>query len=183
MEVDVQSSSGFGGFVTAPAPLGIHVPRGMRVPVGDEDVEVEVDIALAEGEWRYVVQVVRGANLTSEILHALRPPEIVREAVMWALFVSRVEKMDEDEVQETAAGLAFLWAALRGEPSSLDDVDDARKVGTVALVYQLAYMVGQRPTATVMKAFGLPRSTAGRLIRQARDQGLLGPTTERKAGV
>jgi hypothetical protein len=176
-------------------------PRRIKAQVRDGDVEAEVDIAYVKAEGRYVVQAVRGATLTSEILHALRPPEIVREAVLEVLFGSRwsvrVYPAGEGPTNWTDPPMlhvqgeikargwleAYLWARLRGKPSPLDDAPDARKVEIVALVYQFAYMVGQRPTATVTKAFGLPRSTAGRLIRQARDQGLLGPTTERKAGV
>jgi hypothetical protein len=52
----------------------------------------------------------------------------------------------------------------------------------VADVYQLAYVTGGAPTKTVMERLGLPRSTASRWIRMARDRGLLGPATPRKAG-
>jgi hypothetical protein len=52
----------------------------------------------------------------------------------------------------------------------------------VADIYQLAYLTGASPTKTVMERFGLPRSTASRWIRLAREHGLLGPATPRKAG-
>jgi hypothetical protein len=156
-----------------------HGPRRITAQVRDGDVEVQVEIAYVKAEGRYVVQSVRGANLTSEVLHSMRPPEIVREAVLGVLFGE--DRVKTDPV--VGAILAQVWARLRGEPDSLDDVADNKKLPLVAVVYKFAYMVGQRPTATVAQGFDLPRSTAGRLIRQARDQGLLGPTTERKAGV
>jgi hypothetical protein len=182
----------------------LHGPGRIAARVQDGDVDVQVDIRFMKTEGRYVVQAVRGESLTSEILHALRPPEIIREAVLDSMFGSREGRRpvtDEEWAQAFAGGRpvtdtdmeftkavatveAFIRARLRGEPAPPpSDMDDATKVRVVAWVYQFAYMVGQRPTATVMKGFDLPRSTAGRLIRQARDQGLLGQTTERKAGV
>lgn len=52
----------------------------------------------------------------------------------------------------------------------------------VADVYQLAYVTGGAPTKTVMERLALPRSTASRWVRMARERGLLGPATPRKAG-
>jgi hypothetical protein len=53
---------------------------------------------------------------------------------------------------------------------------------TVAALYQVAYATGQAPTRLVMNRLDLPRSTASRWVRMARDRGLLGPATPRKAG-
>jgi hypothetical protein len=52
----------------------------------------------------------------------------------------------------------------------------------VADVYQLAFVTGGAPAKTVMQRLGLPRSTASRWIKMARERGLLGPATPRKAG-
>jgi hypothetical protein len=52
----------------------------------------------------------------------------------------------------------------------------------VADVYQIGYVTGAPPTKMVMERLGLPRSTASRWIRMARERGLLGPATPRKAG-
>jgi hypothetical protein len=52
----------------------------------------------------------------------------------------------------------------------------------VATVYQVAYATGEAPTKTVMNRLALPRSTASRWIRMARERGLLGPATPSKAG-
>jgi hypothetical protein len=202
-QVEVLKSS---GKVPALANEGVrlHGPGRITARVRDGDIDVQVDIAYMKTEGRYVVQAVRGTNLTSEVLHTLRPPEIIREAVLDAIFGSREGRKpitDDEWAQAFAGGRpatvadvelaqavskveAFIRARLRGEPASPPaTMDDATKVRVIAFVYQFAYKVGQRPTATVARAFDLPRSTAGRLIRQARDQGLLGPTTERKAGV
>jgi hypothetical protein len=53
---------------------------------------------------------------------------------------------------------------------------------TVAALYQVAYATGQAPTRLVMNRLELPRSTASRWVRLARERGLLGPATPRKAG-
>lgn len=203
MEIEVLKVSGKVRALSV-GELRLNGPGRITARVRDGDVDVQVDIAYMKTEGRYVVQAVRGANLSSEVLHALRPPEIVREAALDAMFGSRpgrrpvtdeefaqafaggrpVTATDEKVVQALATIEAFLRARLRGEAAPPPaDVDDATKVRVVASVYQSAYMVGQRPTSTVMKGLGLTRSTAGRLIRQARDQGLLGATTERKAGI
>jgi hypothetical protein len=62
-----------------------------------------------------------------------------------------------------------------GGPSDAD-------LQAVADVYQLAYITGGAPAKTVMERLGLPRSTAGRWIKMARERGLLGPAMPRKAG-
>jgi hypothetical protein len=53
---------------------------------------------------------------------------------------------------------------------------------TVADAYHVAYATGQAPTKAVMERLDLPRSTASRWVRMARERGLLGPATPRKAG-
>ena len=53
---------------------------------------------------------------------------------------------------------------------------------TVAAAYQVAYATGQAPTKAVVERLGLPRSTASRWVRMARERGLRGPATPRKAG-
>ena len=62
-----------------------------------------------------------------------------------------------------------------GGPSDAD-------LRTVAALYQVAYATGGAPTKLVMNRLGLPRSTASRWVRMARERGLLGPATPRKAG-
>jgi hypothetical protein len=52
----------------------------------------------------------------------------------------------------------------------------------IARVYRIAYLSGEAPTAAVATACALPRSTAGRWVRLARQRGFLGPTRERVAG-
>jgi hypothetical protein len=144
-------------------------PTRMTVRVRQGDV-VDVEVVIALVGDRYVVQAVRGENLTGEVLHALRPPEIIREAVLGEMMKAKREW----------GAVSLVWEALRGDRVRVPAED---RVAFVAMAYRAAYLVGLPPTATVTAALGLPRSSVGRLIREARDQGLLGPTEARRAGV
>jgi hypothetical protein len=59
---------------------------------------------------------------------------------------------------------------------------DQRNLETVAAVYRLAYVVNIPPTEFVRQRLGLPKSTAGRWVRLARDAGLLGEAVGTRAG-
>jgi hypothetical protein len=52
----------------------------------------------------------------------------------------------------------------------------------VAQVYRLALAVRDDPTAAVASGLRLPRPTASRWVKTARQRGFLGPTEERRAG-
>jgi hypothetical protein len=75
-----------------------------------------------------------------------------------------------------ASPLALSERARAGAGPSDEDLR------TVAALYQVAYATGQAPTKLVMNRLELPRSTASRWVRMARERGLLGPATPRKAG-
>jgi hypothetical protein len=80
------------------------------------------------------------------------------------------------------------WMLTWAEPIALSERARAgggpsdEDLRAVADVYGLAFVTGGAPTKTVMERLGLPRSTAGRWIKMARERGLLGPATPRKAG-
>jgi hypothetical protein len=53
----------------------------------------------------------------------------------------------------------------------------------VAYLYRVAVLMGEPPTKAVEETLGLARSTAGRWVAQARQEGFLGPAeTPGKAG-
>ena len=52
----------------------------------------------------------------------------------------------------------------------------------VAALYRAAYAAGEHPTKTIAKQCHVGRSTAGRLVKRARDRGFLGPALKQKAG-
>jgi transposase len=52
----------------------------------------------------------------------------------------------------------------------------------VAEVYRRAHAVTNSPTQAVADHFERPRSTAAKWVQRAREEGLLGPTEERRSG-
>jgi hypothetical protein len=52
----------------------------------------------------------------------------------------------------------------------------------VAKVYAHAYRAGQRPTEAVRQEWQVSKTTAAKWVARAREAGLLGPTTQRRAG-
>lgn len=69
-----------------------------------------------------------------------------------------------------------------GPEDAADGPTDAA-IRKVATVYQVAYALGEAPTARVAEVFSLTRATAGRWIRTARDRGYLGETTRGRKAV
>jgi hypothetical protein len=76
---------------------------------------------------------------------------------------------------EIQARLIESYDARSGAPLS-DDV-----LRRVADIYRAAHAAGDPPTRTVMLAFNVSRSTAGRYVQRARERGFLGPTRQRVA--
>lgn len=120
-----------------------------------------------------------GPPVTTEGLREVRITAFLRMAVEGNLL--RVGPTEYDGQTSswklTPTGPIALSERARagGGPSDAD-------LRAVADVYQLAHVTGAAPTKTVMGRLGLPRSTASRWIRMARERGLLGPATPRKAG-
>lgn len=67
-------------------------------------------------------------------------------------------------------------AKIRGQGPT----DESLRV--VASVYRMALAVRDDPTSAVTNALKLPRPTAARWVKSARQRGFLGPTEERRAG-
>jgi hypothetical protein len=58
----------------------------------------------------------------------------------------------------------------------------AEHLEQVAVIYRRHAAISKRPTEAVADAFGVPRDTASKWVRRARDAGLLGPTSKGKKG-
>lgn len=56
------------------------------------------------------------------------------------------------------------------------------RVAAAATVYRLARILGNPPTRSVGESLGVSKATAGRLVRDARERGLLGPALGTVAG-
>lgn len=74
----------------------------------------------------------------------------------------------------TLAGLRSMLVGEFVRQIAAEHIDE-EPPPTVAGVYRAAVLAGRPPKRAVEEAFGLPRSTASRLIHQAREAGELGP--------
>lgn len=159
-------------------PGGIRVPGTIRVtatPDGADDLAVAVHLVVQLVDGRYVVadmrcvQVEGGPPVDSRQLRAVAVADIVARAVRPYVLANG----------EHAGG---PWQPLTVGPDDAADGPTDRALRKVAALYRVAYMCGLAPTATVTETMGLKRPTAANWIGRARDRGLLGPTSERRAG-
>ena len=67
-------------------------------------------------------------------------------------------------------------------PATIDELRALPEHEGTAVVYRLAFFLGESPTATVAEVFGLNRATAAKRVQAARRAGLLDPTTKGKKG-
>jgi hypothetical protein len=120
-----------------------------------------------------------GPSITSEGIRQIPVAAFLRLAVEGNLL--RVGPTEYDgrtsSWKLTPTGPITLSERARGGGGPSDE-----DIRAIADVYQLAYLTGGAPTKTVMQRLGLSRSTAGRWIALARERGMLGPATPRKAG-
>ena len=105
------------------------------------------------------------------VLLASRPAEeIPRQRVMWKTV---------EEAQEKRDAVAKHHGRVKRNPHQKDQVTD-ELLEEVATIYR-AELAGGRPTARVAETLHYSRSSAGRLVMEARNRGLLPKTDPRKA--
>jgi len=121
-----------------------------------------------------------GPPVTTEGLREIPVAAFLRLALEGSLL--RIGPTERDEERRTSSWkLTPLGPIALSERAQAGGGPSDADLRAVADIYQLAYLTGA-PTKTVMQRLDLPRSTASRWIRIARDRGLLGPATPRKAG-
>jgi hypothetical protein len=156
--------------------------------------KIELDVEFDGEQYRYLcrrlafdatgdhppitAETLRDIKLSAVIFAGLWPQLLVAEPAQ----ILKPSDPEKAEVLPAGAG-ATMWTPLppisRGRPAELTD-EVLREVGAL---YTAAYVSGlSSPMKTVMQTFDLPRATAGRWVAKARTQGLLGKTSERKAG-
>jgi hypothetical protein len=145
---------GLGDAFTVPATGQFTVP-------GSSDFMFDVTIRFRwwEGRFDAVTVTVDGLEdftVTGEVLRRVPIARLLRE-----------------HLAETVKG-----PHQRRRADSADQDDLVR----VATIYRIAYMALDPPVRAVAQQLGLPVSTAGKKVIQARQAGLLPPTTPGKAG-
>jgi hypothetical protein len=169
----ISLGGGLGGWSPFTWPAEEGLPYRLELRVVHEDGRFVVDqltVKRREG----------GPPVTSERLREVPIAALLRLAVESNVVrVSREATRDGDTSSWELRWASPLALSERAKGGGGPSDEDLR---TVAALYQVAYATGQAPTRLVMNRLELPRSTAGRWIRMARDRGLLGPATPRKAG-
>jgi hypothetical protein len=173
-----------------PFAPGLAVPRAFTFRVEEEGrYSLEADVAYEQpvgGRMGHFVcnrlTITRredGPPVTTEGIREIPVAAFLRLAVEGNLL-----RVGPTERHGQTSSWKLTWAgpiALSERAQAGGGPNDA-DLRAVADVYQLAYLTGAAPTKMVMQRLDLPRSTASRWVRMARDRGLLGPATPRKAG-
>jgi hypothetical protein len=161
-------SSDLSNYPTLDLGLGEGMPEMVRASVTGEDwnfdVEVTIRNTLAGPEIIAVsTKASEGHSISTTDLRLIAVDKIVFNVQLAAL-------------GRTSPGLDPI---LRAPATSLDKTDRLRRT---AVAYRLAVLLRMNATEGVASALDVSRATAGRLVRQARDAGLLGPAIGTKSG-
>jgi hypothetical protein len=162
-----------------PIGEGRYVPLVFKVTVESRtDLMADIDIEMRGREavcTGLTLHRADGGAIQQEELQAFPLADYVNAAVD-AQAVSRDTEPGDVRViapEETAP--------ITGGPRVRRRVTD-EVLQEVALVYREAYERGEAPTAAVQRRMRRSRSTAGRLVMQARQRGFLGEAKDRIAG-
>jgi hypothetical protein len=160
-----------------PIAPGLAVESPIRLEVVDwEGFDLELLVAAVPAEddraGRFICQALTvrqrpgGPPVTSEVIRRVPVARLIR-----GVGSSHWQTVDvrENEISFTDARLTEEMAARLREQGPTRE-----SLTWVARAYRLALVLGDSPTQAVERGLGLPRSTAGRWVALARQQGLLG---------
>jgi hypothetical protein len=154
---------------------GLAVPRRLRLTADKLELPYLVKLEVVLEAGRFICEQLTcsrrkdGPPVTGEGIRALPIASMIRRGVEPE--VLNAQRVDADTVKLTPIEIPDRLTGPTPEA-----------LRAVAVIYRLAYATGSPPTKAVMDRFGLPRSTAGRWVARARDAGLLGAASPRKAG-
>lgn len=159
-----------GGGLSGPGSFTVEV----GVSDGGEPTMFKIEVAYIDDSYGYGavslhVTAPKGGRVTPDILRGLPLQEKVKEAVLMSL--PRTDIRSGPTTTYTLSGGQRV--IIDRESVANGPTDGALR--EVANLYRVAHGVGDPPTQTISKAFGLPSSTAARWIGKARDKGYLGP--------
>ena len=155
---------------------GFGIPKRFELEYDGPDVPYKVEMIVTWVAGRLLCASLTctpksdGEEVTGEGLRTIPVAGLIRAGVQGYLF--RVTK-----VGRTTRMAPAILPSLEVSEGPTDEA-----LEWVAIVYRLAHATKFNPTKAVTEALRLPRSTAARWVMSARTKGLLGPTTEGKAG-
>jgi hypothetical protein len=156
---------------------GLAAESPIRLEVTDwEGFDLELLVAAVPGQddraGRFVCEALTvrqragGLPVTSEVLRGVPVATLIRG--VGSRYWQTVD-VGEQQISFTDARLTDEIAARLREQGPTSE-----SLTWVARAYRLALVLGDSPTQAVEQGLGLPRSTAGRWVALARQQGLLG---------
>lgn len=155
---------------------GLRLPKAFNATFYGPELpcRVSLDLEFEDGrlECKELKCTVRDGDdeLTSEAIRQIPVRLLIQEAAEYVL----QDEVPRKRVQYILEDLDYQTLVSRGPtPETLE---------WVAVIYRFAYACHDDPTKSVVERFGIPRSTAGRWVAKAREQGFLGPAADRRAG-
>lgn len=151
-------------------------------PVGTYWADFTFDDPVTDRAWHLTVVMVDGPTTVDVVevrAAAMDGAGITGEAVRSLPWGSLVADIRAD------------WADFHASVGQLEHAErfgrrrnaiTAELLQQVATVYRRHAAISKRPTQAVADAFGVPRDTASKWVRRARDAGLLGETTAGRKG-
>ena len=161
-------SSDLSKYPTVDLGLGVGMPEMVRATVTAEgwnfDVEVTIRNMLAGPEVIALsAKAYEGHSISTADLRLIAIDRVVLD-------------VQQASLGRTSPGLDPIF---RTPPTSLDKNE---RLMRAAVAYRLAVLMRMNATEKVARELDVSRATAGRLVRQARDAGLLGPAVGTKSG-
>lgn len=131
---------------------------------------IEYNEAGAKFEVRAVEVVAPvGVSLTGDMLRSLQLGELLRRTVKPSSALTSTKK-------PRIGPYSLLTEDVQARMKEAGPVTETLEM--VAWIYRTAFAVGDSPTKQVADAFEIPRPTADRWVRRARDRGLLGDSPQ-----
>ncbi len=152
---------------------GVGTIQGVDIDGSPYDVEMTMDMT-AEGMRPTSVTVTACAGsppVTGTTLRSVRVWDLARHVILAAVDRGTIERAGPHSVRVVERGLSLTdadAARLRRDGPTDESLD------WVATCYNLALVLGLPPAKQVQVELQLPRTTATKWIKRARDKGLLG---------
>ena len=157
---------------------GVRVPEHVTIhaePGEDDDLPYAVDLEVVVRDGRLVCETLA--------LHALEGGEPVTTEGLRRVPVTGIMRHGlVGHVYEPVPGEPAKFTTFAPDPEIARNGPTEEALRAAAVIYRLAYALGEGPTKAVASALELTHSTAARWVATARDRGYLGPTTQGRAG-